>query len=317
MKVPMNSPARSGSNNFAPDAPMGRKKRRWLSLSLAGCLVASLLLAPAGCGQRDEPAGSSSSSPPGLSSVPSSQTGADGLSGEAAADDGQYFSLYKQAVERLRVQAEEGSLRCGFTVENDSGAFSTSTSGSMAVSHGDGLHLSIQTQTETGAASTQLSYYSDGQSLYRNDGGQTQKQPLDQTAADRMARLIRSYSYGLIDPAQAGYEHISAEEATDGNLVLTLSLSSDQLASVEEKYADIFGSQYKIVSMELEAGINPEGDLRSAKAVSELVTTAGGQVASYTMTLQMTFSDLGAEIEILPPDGLDPQAAQETESFWS
>ena len=74
------------------------------------------------------------------------QSGAD-ASGQA---DG--LALYRQALQKLALQVEEGSFRCGYSVENDSGAYVLTTTGVMAVSHADGFRFSNQTQTESGGS---------------------------------------------------------------------------------------------------------------------------------------------------------------------
>lgn len=275
--------------------------KKWSVLLWSGILLLSL----AACGQPGDPA-SLVPAPPSSEA----QSGAD-ASGQA---DG--LALYRQALQKLALQVEEGSFRCGYSVENDSGAYILTTTGVMAVSHADGFRFSNQTQTEAGGSVLLSSWFCDGERVYTAAEGATRSQTCDANARDRLERLIRSYSYGLIDTAEAAAESQSVTDTEAGRMV-KLVLQADSLASVEEKYGEIFGSPYQIIGMDLEARLDHTDNLSSVTLNTEVCTTVEGQIASFTLAVQLHFSDLGADLSIQPPAEIDLDKAQAVDSLWS
>ncbi|MCI8360731.1 MAG: hypothetical protein HFE86_05260 [Clostridiales bacterium] len=271
----------------------------------SGLLAVVLLLSPAACGQADP-----------SSAVPASGASVSSLSQAENDQQTDGLSLYREALQRLALQVEEGSFRCGYSVENDSGAYVISTTGVMAVSHKDGFCFSNQTQTESGGSALVSSWFSDGGQVYAAAQGVTRRQAYDQTAKERLTRLIRSYSYGLIDPAEAAAESQSVTP-TDTGLTVSLILKAGSLSSVEKNYGEIFGSPYQIVGMELEAQLDQENNLASAALHTEVCTTVEGQIASFTLSVQLYFSDLGADLSIQPPPEIDMETAQAADSLWA
>ena len=268
-------------------------------------LSAALLLSLSACGQTDS---SSAGLPADASASSLSQTD----SGRQT--DG--LSLYREALQKLADQVEEGAFRCGYSVENDSGAYVIATTGVMSVSHRDGFRFSNQTQTESGGSSLVSNWFCDGGYVYASAQGVTRRQAYDQTAKDRLTRLIRSYSYGLIDPAEAIAESQSVTP-TDTGRTVALTLRADSLSSIEKNYGEIFGSPYQIVGMELEARLDREDNLAGAALHTEVCTTVEGQIASFTLSVQLHFSDLGADLAIQPPAEIDIDAAQTVDSLWA
>lgn len=271
-------------------------------------LSLGFLLSLTGCGQKESAPASSEKEV--LSSHSSSEP-----SSSPAGDEAD-FTLYKQALENLKQQAETGALRCTYCVENDSGSYSATTSGDMALSYTDGFHFYVATGSEAeGGVSTKTALYSDGQTVYMHTGAQTRRQLWNEEAEEKLRRLKQSYTYGLIDPADAAYTEITAEEAEDG-VAVSFILDSEALSSVEQKYEAVFGTPFKINSMQMEGKIDSAGRFISAGATGELVTTTNGQIASYTMNLQLSFSALGGDISVIPPADMDIDNAQAVDSLW-
>ena len=279
--------------------------KKGLILSLTAALVFTL----AGCGQSAEPAAATSASKAGSSETASAASGDGQTAGEG-------LLLYKQAVARLSEQVENGSFRCGYSVKNDSGAYDITTTGVMAVTHAGGFRLSNQTESEMGGDTLASNWYCDGREVYAESGGITRKQPLNDDALDRLTRLVRSYSSGLIDPADAAAESESTEQ-TDGDVSVALTMDAGTLESVAAKFSEVFGAQYQLVSLDYAAVIDTSGNLKTAQVDTEVATTAGGQIASFTMSMQLTFSELGAALDITPPAAIDLQQAQAVDSLWS
>ena len=283
--------------------------KKYALLALSGLLALSL----ASCGGGAEGTASSVSvlsSDAFASEETTSQAGVD----VTDAVDG--FALYQTAVAGLKEQVENGSFRCGYSVENDSGAYTIATTGVMAVSHADGFRFSNQTATETGLASLASDWYCDGTDVYTAVDGVTRKQSLNADAEERLGRLIRSYSYGLIDPADAAAESQSVTQTEEGYTV-QLTLDGETLTSISENFSDVFGTPYQAVSMDITAEITEDSQLSGVTATAEVAGSADGQVMSFTMTIQLTFSDLGADLDITPADTISLTDAQTVDSLWS
>lgn len=282
--------------------------KKYVLLALSGILALSL----ASCGGTEGTASSVSvlSSDAFASEETTSQAGVD----VTDAVDG--FALYQTAVAGLTEQVENGSFRCGYSVENDSGAYTIATTGVMAVSHADGFRFSNQTATETGLASLASDWYCDGADVYTAVDGVTRKQDLNADAEERLGRLIRSYSYGLIDPADAAAESQSVTQTEEGYTV-QLTLDGETLTSISENFSDVFGSPYQAVSMDITAEITEDSQLSGVTATAEVAGSADGQVMSFTMTIRLTFSDLGADLDITPADTISLTDAQTVDSLWS
>lgn len=281
--------------------------KKWSLLFLSGALLLSL----AACGQADGSVSPPASSPDSVqaSSEASSQAGID------VTDQVDGLSLYKQALQRLAQQVEEGSFRCGYSVENDSGAYVLTTTGVLSASHKDGFRFSNQVQTESGGSVLISNWFCDGNQVYTAVDGVTRKQAYDESARARLSRLIRSYSYGLIDTADAVAESQSVTQTETGHTV-KLTLQADSLASVEANYGEIFGSRYQMAGMELEVRLDEAENLSSATLSTEVCTTVEGQIASFTLSVQLHFSDLGADLSIQPPAEIDLERAEAVDSLW-
>ncbi len=283
--------------------------KKYALLALSGLLALSL----ASCGGGAEGTDSSISvlsSDAFASEETTSQAGVD------VTDSADGFALYQTAVAGLAEQVENGSFRCGYSVENDSGAYTIATTGVMAVSHADGFRFSNQTATETGLASLASDWYCDGAHVYTAVDGVTRKQALNADAEERLGRLIRSYSYGLIDPADAAAESQSVTQTEEGYTV-QLTLDGETLTSISENFSDVFGSPYQAASMDITAEITEDSQLSGVTATAEVAGSADGQVMSFTMTIRLTFSDLGADLDITPADTISLTDAQTVDSLWS
>ena len=69
--------------------------------------------------------------------------------------------------------------------------------------------------------------------------------------------------------------------------------------------------------MDITAEITEDSQLSGVTATAEVAGSADGQVMSFTMTIRLTFSDLGADLDITPADTISLTDAQTVDSLWS
>lgn len=272
-------------------------------------LAAVLLIFPAACSDKTDNGGVDASS---AISAPSS-----------AAQDG--MALYKAGAEKIDAAMREGSLKYQYT---SNVAFTSAgvtqnmgISGDMVMSWKDGLQISMTTDMTMGSSDTviQSALYSDGKTIYSSAMGQTVKQTLDQATTTQLEERIFGQAGTAANLENASVLEQTVTEEAEGGYTVTLTLDPASLSDVSgllDGVTDMAQVEYQINTMTLTAKLDQTGMLTSVEADADLDMTQNGQEINVGVRYSTSYSDVGGDFTITPPDSIDMENAVETESIF-
>lgn len=234
------------------------------------------------------------------------------------------LALYKTATQNIEQAMGENAFQCQYAsdiaITAGGQTQNMSVTGDMTVSRKDALKLSMVTTTAMSGFNMEIAMYSDGQTLYVSTFGTTLKQTLDAETIEQLEAQIADQTNAAANLDGAVAIEESVVPTGDGGYSLQLILDPSTLSSVNGLLGNMTESSsgsFNIKSMALTAVLDKDKMPQSVSLKANMDVTENEQTSNMDMTLRTTYANVGADVEVTPPDAIDFENATESSSILS